>query len=369
MKEQPIPDNVIPLPVRDLPLSRQAPGFVSPIHTVRLGILGCSGIVPRAVLEPAVHVPNLEVTAAANRTLFKAQQMGKQYGIPIIHHTLDDLLDNPELDAVYIGLSNQLHASWIEKALRARKHVLVEKPICLDAAQLPVLSAAAEQYGVHLAEAMMVSHHPWQPALRQLIFSGEFGALLRTETRLAIPARDDHQHNYRSDPEQGGGCLWDLGCYWLQFLQLFTRLDQTELEGRSQFDGPNGCDWTFQAQATLRDGVKAEALLSFEQPYACRHVLHFEQATVTINDFFRCNLGFYKLKFKIVPVRRNGSDIEVQQRMFEPANYYVNQLHTFVRDVQQHQPGQPNEQLDEAADRIRALSTLYQSARTHMALF
>lgn len=369
MKEQGIPNNVIPMPVRDRQSAGQTAEGTRPIETVRLGILGCSGIVPRAVLEPAVYVPNLEVTAAANRTLSKAQHMGAQYGIPIIHDTLDDLLNNSELDAIYIGLSNQLHAGWIEKALRARKHVLVEKPIALDAAELPMLSAAAEQYGVHLAEAMMVAHHPWQQALRQLIFSGEFGALLRTETRLAIPAKDGHQDNYRSDPQQGGGCLWDLGCYWLQFLQLFTRLDQTELEGRSQFDGPNGCDWTFHAHATLRDGIQAEAVLSFEQPYACRHVLHFEQATLTINDFFRCNLGFYKLKFKIVPLRHSGVETEVQQRIFEPANYYVNQLHTFVRDVQQHQPGQPNEPLAEATDRIRALTTLYRSAKTHMALF
>ncbi|ANF98737.1 dehydrogenase [Paenibacillus bovis] len=333
---------------------------VQPEAPVRLGILGCSGIVPRAVLEPAAHVSAIEIAAAANRTYDKARQMADQYGIPTVYDSLDELLADEQLDAVYIGLSNRLHAPWIRRALAAGKHVLVEKPLCLDPAELDSLEEAARRYGVHLTEGIMIAHHPWQQALRSCIQSSQYGALQRIQTRITIPARDDHAGNYRSQPEQGGGCFWDLGCYWLQFLQAVTGMEQAQFDGQSEFDGPNGCDWTFEAQARLQSGVVAEALFSFEQPYASRHILHFEHATLTINDFFRCNLGFYRIKFKVALLQKGKETGEVHQHVFDPVNYYVNQLRFFSDVVRGHQSNLP---FAESAERIRLLSGIHTAAR------
>jgi dTDP-3,4-didehydro-2,6-dideoxy-alpha-D-glucose 3-reductase len=358
---------IIPFPV-----DRAAQEHSLEWRPVRMGIVGCSGIVPRAVLEPAVHVDGLDIHGVANRTYTKAQKMGEQYGIPVIYDTLEELLADPLLDAVYIGLGNALHADWIVRALEAGKHVLVEKPLCLEADQLPALEQAATKRGLLLSEAMMVAHHPWQQTIRSLVTSGEYGKLLRTSTRITIPARNDHLDNYRSRAEEGGGCWWDLGCYWLQFVQQISgeqSLSRFAIKGSSEFDGPNGCDWTFEAEATADDGLVASAMLSFQQPYACRHVLHFEQAIVTIPDVFRCNLGFYKMKLKIV-LLKDGEEIgEAKQHVFEPMNYYVNQLRAFTEQVRQ-QHSLHNEQpvidhgLEQAMERIRVLDNVYRDARS-----
>lgn len=332
----------------------------NPKGTVKLGILGCSGIVPRAVLDPAPYVDGLEIVGVANRTLSKAESLAEHYGIATIYGDLEELLADPQLDAVYIGLSNELHATWILKALSAGKHVLVEKPLCLYPEELPMMGAAAQHHGLQLIEGIMVAHHPWQHALRELIQSGEYGNLIRTVTHLTIPAKEDHQDNYRSHPEQGGGCLWDLGCYWLQFLQQVIGIQQSKFDGHSLFDGPNGCDWTFEAHAQLADGVTAEALFSFEKPYSSRHIVYLEQATITINDFFRCNLGFYKIKLKIALLENGQETGEVRYHTFEPMNYYVNQLR-FFRDAIYHQQ-QPH-LFTESVERIQLLSHIYATAK------
>ncbi|MFD1886218.1 Gfo/Idh/MocA family protein [Paenibacillus wenxiniae] len=354
------------------PADRVAQEYSLEMRPVRMGIVGCSGIVPRAVLEPAVHVDGLDIHAVANRTYAKAQRMGEQYGIPVIYNTLEELLADPLLDAVYIGLGNMLHADWIMRSLEAGKHVLVEKPLCLEAERLAELEQAAQKRGLLLSEAMMVAHHPWQEAIRRLVTSGEYGKLLRTSTRITIPARNDHLDNYRSRADEGGGCWWDLGCYWLQFLQQISgeqSLSPFAIKGSSAFDGPNGCDWTFEAEAVADDGCVASAMLSFQQPYACRHVLHFEQAIVTIPDVFRCNLGFYKMKLKIT-LLKDGAEIgEAKQHIFEPMNYYVNQLRAFTEQVrQQHRPNHEHPVIDhgleQAMERIRVLENVYRDARS-----
>ncbi|WP_322903358.1 Gfo/Idh/MocA family oxidoreductase [Paenibacillus campi] len=359
---------VIPFP------AKVAPERLSGARPVRMGIVGCSGIVPRAVLEPAVYVDELHIHGVANRTFAKAQLMGEQYGVPVIYATLDELLADPLLDAVYIGLGNALHADWIVRALEAGKHVLVEKPLCLQAEQLPQLEAAVRKRGLLLAEAMMVAHHPWQAAVRALVENSTYGKLLRTSTRITIPARHDHLDNYRSRPEEGGGCWWDLGCYWLQFVQQISGeqgLSKFDFKGTSEFNGPNGCDWTFEAEAVADDGFVASAVLSFEQPYACRHVLHFEQAIVTIPDVFRCNLGFYKMKLKIA-LLQDGQEIgQTHQQLFEPLNYYVNQLRSFTEQVRLHGHNGSEQSIAEhglmqAMERIRVLDHVYRSARAEL---
>ncbi|WP_082208270.1 Gfo/Idh/MocA family protein [Paenibacillus dauci] len=355
--------NIVQLPVRmdEYLMSLQSiPRIEVP---VRMGILGCSGIVPRAILEPSAHVSTIEIAGAANRTYDKARQMADQYGIPTVYNSLDELLADEQLDAVYIGLGNRLHAPWIRRALAAGKHVLVEKPLCLDPAELDGLEETARRSGVHLTEGIMIAHHPWQQELRSCIQSSQYGELQRIQTRITIPARDGHAGNYRSQPQQGGGCFWDLGCYWLQFLQAITGIEQAQFEGKSDFDGPNGCDWTFEAQARLQNGIIADAIFSFEQPYASKHILHFEHATLTINDFFRCNLGFYRIKFKVALLQNGAGTGEVHQHVFDPVNYYVNQLRFFSDVVRGQQTNLP---FAESAERIRLLSSIYATARNRM---
>ncbi|KJD46000.1 Gfo/Idh/MocA family protein [Paenibacillus terrae] len=335
------------------------------VRDIRFGLIGCSAIAPRALLEPIRYVAGARVTALANRTVAKAGDLADRFGVSVVYRHAEDMLSDPEIDAVYIALSNDLHAEWIGKALQAHKHVLVEKPLCLNTAELAPLKEAVGQSSAHLLEGVMVQHHPWQRELRNIVNSGRYGCLRSIATSLCIPAKDGHAENYRSRPEQGGGCFWDLGVYWLQFLQAVVGLEQAEFRSQSDFDGPNGCDWTFRAQACYPGGLEASALFSFERPYRCAHVLTFDSAVVTLQDCFRANLGFYKitLKTEITKDTMTGSKIKT---VFEPMNYYVNQLDTFcniIRGVAEPIP------FHEAAERVRLLAAIHEAARSGQTIY
>lgn len=294
----------------------------------RLGILGCGEIAASAVLEPAAFARGIAVTGVANRTIAKAQRLADHYGIPYVASSLEELLFSDEVDAVYIGLSNELHAEWAIRALAAGKHVLAEKPLALSAAELERLrqaKQAASGHGLKLTEALMVAHHPWQPFLKQLIASEEYGRLLKIETRISITAKDGHAGNYRSVRAKGGGSFWDLGCYWLQFLQAVVGLDGIEeVWGESDFAGPDGCDWSFRAGVQWTGGLEAACLTSFELPYKAAHRLVFEHAALLVPDIFRLNNGFHKFK-----LRRDDPESRAAVQEFAEMNYYVNQLEAF----------------------------------------
>lgn len=300
---------------------REHPG---PETELRLGVLGCSAIVPRAVLEPLRRAEGIRAVSLANRTRGKAERLAAAYGVSRTAD-LGELIADEAVDAVYVALSNELHAEWAAKAMEAGKHVLVEKPLCLSTDEAKRLWQTAQKTGAKLVEGLMVRHHPWQRALKELVDSGRYGALRRIETRITLNARDRHAGNYRSAKAKGGGCFADLGCYWLQFLQALVGLDWSDCRGESEFAGPDGCDWTFRARALYPDGVEAVCLTSFELPYKASHRLVLDEAVLTVPDFFRANLGFYKMTIRI----ENRDGLAEAPIVFEPMNYYVNQLRAF----------------------------------------
>lgn len=321
----------------------------------RLGILGSSNIAVSALLEPARYVQKVSIAAIANRTFEKAAKMAETYQIPYVAGSLEELLKLIGLDGVYIALSNELHTEWAVRALHAGKHVLVEKPIALKTEEAERLRMAKERPGSpKLAEGLMIAFHPWQQALKSIVASGKFGQLHRIRTRITVPAKDRHAGNYRSVKAKGGGAFADLGCYWLQFLQVLVGLQPREVTAQSAFDGPEGCDWTFQAGLRYENGLEAECLTSFEQPFRASHTLYFDHTVLTIPDFFRPVKGFYKIK-----IRHDLPDNRSTLCEFEPMNYYVNQLEAFAEIMS----GQRVEQLEATWERVQMQSIIMAEAQ------
>ncbi|MHA6532123.1 Gfo/Idh/MocA family protein [Paenibacillus sp. BAC0078] len=320
----------------------------------RLGLLGSSNIAVPALLEPARYVDSITVSAIANRTQVKAVKMAEAYQIPCIAGSFDELLAMKELDAIYIALSNELHTEWALKALEAGKHVLVEKPIALTSEEAERLKAAAERTpDLRLVEGLMVAHHPWQQVLKSIVDSGEYGQLRKIRTRISVPASDRHSGNYRSSKHKGGGTFADLGCYWLQFLQVLVGLQNTEVSAQSEFAGPDGCDWTFQAALRYSSGLEAECLTSFELPYRASHTLYFDRTALTVPDFFRAIKGFYKIK-----IRHDLPENRSTLHEFAPMNYYVNQLEAFAGMLDGRRAGE----LEPSLERVKLQSRIMSAA-------
>jgi predicted dehydrogenase len=178
---------------------------------VRWGVLGAARIAVNQVIPAMQQGEWSDVTAIASRNLKKARDVAQSLGIPKSYGSYEELLADPDVEAVYNPLPNHLHVSWSIKAAEAGKHVLCEKPLSLTAAQAMQLLAARDRCGVKIGEAFMVRTHPQWMTVRNLIREGHIGEL-RSITGFFSYTNLDPQ-NIRNIPAAGGGALMDIGCY------------------------------------------------------------------------------------------------------------------------------------------------------------
>jgi len=151
--------------------------------------------------------------AAAIAERAKAQAYASKRSIPKPYGSYQDLLDNPEIDAVYISLPNTLHCEWILKAAEARKHVLCEKPIVTTAEDFNKVDAAQSKYNVIVFEAFMYLHHPQTLKVKELVQSGRLGEIQFINSWFDYYLPEYEKNNIRVKRETAGGSLWDVGVY------------------------------------------------------------------------------------------------------------------------------------------------------------
>ncbi|MGO8891229.1 MAG: Gfo/Idh/MocA family protein [Streptosporangiaceae bacterium] len=187
---------------------------------LRIGILGAARIADDGIVDPA-KVLGHDLVAVAARDRDRAEAFAAERGVAKVHDTYQDVIDDPDVEVVYDALVNSLHARWNVAALQAGKHVLSEKPITSNSSQARALREVAAGSPGRIVEGFHYLHHPVHQRLRELVTSGELGALRRVEIVLAIPAPAD------SDPrwswELAGGATMDLGCYVLNAARQFGR--------------------------------------------------------------------------------------------------------------------------------------------------
>lgn len=185
---------------------------------VRWGILGAANIALKKVI-PAMQIGEWsQVVALASRDLKKAREAANQLGIPKAYGSYEELLADPEIEAVYNPLPNHLHVPWTIKAAEAGKHVLCEKPIGLNTGEAVSLLETQKRTGVKIAEAFMVRTHPqWAGAL-ELIHAGKIGQVRSVSGYFSYHNQDPV--NIRNILEYGGGGLMDIGCYLIYTARL-----------------------------------------------------------------------------------------------------------------------------------------------------
>ena len=181
------------------------------VQPVRWGILGAANIAVNKVI-PAMRASAISrPIAIASRDIAKAQRAADRLGIPRVYGSYEELLADPEIEAVYNPLPNHLHVPWSIRAAQAGKHVLCEKPIALTADEARTLLAARDANRVQVAEAFMVRTHPQWLEVERLIASGAIGSLRLVSGLFSYYKRD--AADIRSRLEWGGGALMDIGCY------------------------------------------------------------------------------------------------------------------------------------------------------------
>jgi len=185
---------------------------------VRIGTLGAARITPAALVKPARVVDEASVVAVAARDPERARKFAAKHGIARVHQSYDDLLADPDVDAVYNPLPNSLHAEWTLRALDAGKHVLCEKPFTSNRAEAEQVAAAARASGLVVVEAFHYRYHPLAERVREIVAGGSLGAVRHVETWLCFPLPMLNDIRYRYD--LAGGATMDVGCYAIHQLRL-----------------------------------------------------------------------------------------------------------------------------------------------------
>lgn len=227
---------------------------------VRWGLLSTARINER--LMPAFRESaRSELVGIASRDPAKATAYANQHGIPNAYGSYEAMLQDPQIDAIYISLPNGFHEEWTVKAAEAGKHVLCEKPLALTVAEVDRMTAAARRNGVIVQEAAMYRFHPQTHKLQQLIVEGAIGEIRFIQAIFCFTLTNEA--DVRMDPAIGGGALWDIGSYPVSFARTMMGANPTDVVA-FQTESDRGVDLTLCGQMRFSGDAVAQFACSFQ---------------------------------------------------------------------------------------------------------
>jgi predicted dehydrogenase len=210
------------------------------MRKLRWGVLGVAKIATDKVIPAMQRGRNSEVVAIASRDRARAESAARSLGVAKAYGSYDDLLADPDIDAIYNPLPNHLHAPWTIAAAERGKHVLCEKPIGLSAAEAETLIAVRDRTGVKIQEGFMVWTHPqWQRA-REIARSGRLGRVHSYAGYFSY--FNDDATNIRNVRDYGGGALMDIGCYLIVTSRFMFGEEPRRVMGLVSRDAATGVD-------------------------------------------------------------------------------------------------------------------------------
>jgi predicted dehydrogenase len=186
---------------------------------VRFGILGCAAVAEYALIAPAGEQAGIAIAAVASRDPRRGREYAERHGIAQVF-SYEELLQAPDIEAIYVALPNSMHCEWSIRALEAEKHVLCEKPLASNAAEAEQMADAAARTGRKLVEAFHWRYHPLAQRLQDIVASGVLGPLQTVDVRFLIPAHYASDSDIRFNYALGGGSTMDAGCYCISLLRL-----------------------------------------------------------------------------------------------------------------------------------------------------
>ena len=222
---------------------------------VRWGVLSTAKIAREKVMPAIQQVEDAVIHGIASRDVDRAKEVAEDFGIPNVYGRYEDLLEDPDIDAVYIPLPNHLHKEWTIKAAQAGKHVLCEKPLSITGGECQAMIDVCQKQGVLLMEGFMYSLHPQMDSVLEILEKCSIGyvKLVRGRFSFAIGT----SANIRLEPDYGGGSLMDVGCYPIHFANRLFRQAPKKAYCAALWEG--GVDVSAQGILTY-DGERAAIL-------------------------------------------------------------------------------------------------------------
>jgi len=197
--------------------------------------------IAREMVIPGIRsAANAELVGIASRDGELARRVADELHIPEAHGSYEDLLNDPGIDAVYIPLPNHMHLEWTERAARAGKHVLCEKPLGLSSSEAAHMHEVCDAEGVVLMEAFMYQFHPQWQAVFEMVKSGRIGEIQSVQSWFSY--FNDDSSNIRNVAAWGGGALMDIGCYCIHVSRRLFGDEPINAAGTMQRDPVSGVD-------------------------------------------------------------------------------------------------------------------------------
>ncbi|MDG4897098.1 Gfo/Idh/MocA family oxidoreductase [Mesorhizobium sp. WSM4976] len=292
----------------------------------RWGVLSTAKIGREQLLPAIVDSENGILSAIASRDLSKAKVVGERFGARHAFGSYEELLASPDVDGVYIPLPTSQHVEWTAKAIEAGKHVLVEKPLALDAKDIPPLIKLRDQKNVLVCEAFMVVYHPQWIKVRDLIASGAIGRLRHVQGAFSYYNVDPN--NMRNKLDLGGGALPDIGVYPTVSTRFSTGKEPLRVQATIERDTTFGTDIYSSIRADFGD-FELSFYLSTQMAARQEMVFHGEKGFIEVFGPF--NAGLYE-HHRIELHNQNHTEAQVFR--FPGTQQYRLECEAFVRAAQ-----------------------------------
>jgi predicted dehydrogenase len=318
------------------------------VRTLKWGLLSTAHI-NRALIFPIRQSPRSDLVAVASRDLDKARSYAKEWKIPKFYGSYESLLEDPDINIVYISLPNRLHAEWTIKALQAGKHVLCEKPLAISLEQVDAIIAAARQTGRIAVEAFMYRHHPQTLRLKEMADQGSLGeiCLVRGAFSYTISRPD----NVRLVADLGGGSIWDVGCYPINYARFILGTEPVEAFGWARW-GITGIDDTFTGQLLF----PGDRILQFDSSFRLpsRSFMEF----VGSKGAVRLDTPYKPGEKAEIHITRSG---EMERISVRGQELYIGEVNDLEDAILDHKP--PRVSLEDSRGNVAAILALIESAR------
>jgi xylose dehydrogenase (NAD/NADP) len=314
---------------------------------VKWGIISTADI-NRKVIPGAHASPKVDLVGVASRDQQRAEEYAKQWDIPRAYGSYEALLADPEIEAVYISLPNNMHCEWSIKSVEAGKHVLCEKPMTRKTSEVEEAFDAAEQAGRLLSEAFMYRHNPQTKRLMQLVNEGAIGELRVVRSVFSYSLYDEENIRLRTEVE--GGALMDVGCYTVSGSRLVA--GEPERASGEAWYGPSGTDWVFSGTLRFPNDVIGLFHCGTALPEQDELEVIGSEGSLFLDDPWHCNVPVIELR------RADG----VERIAIEQEDSYRLELENLSDAIRGE--GELLLGREDAVGQARTLAALHESATT-----
>ncbi len=314
-------------------------------NAVRWGIISTADI-NRKVIPGAHASPKVDLVAVASRDQARADEYAREWEIGRAYGSYDALLADPDVEAVYISLPNNLHVEWSIKSLEAGKHVLVEKPFSRNPVDVEAAFDTADRVGRLLSEAFMYRHNPQTKRAKQLVDDGAIGELRLVRAAFSYSLYDEN--NIRLRPDVEGGALMDVGCYTVSGSRLFAG-EPERAHGEAWF-GPSGTDWVFGGLLRFPNDVVGTFDCGTAMPERDELEAIGSEGSLFLDDPWHCNVP-------VIELRRDGKVERIELERSDSYRLELENVSDAIRGEGELLLGR-----DDAVAQARALEALHESA-------